>query len=452
MKDLTKGNITQLLIMFAIPVLIGNIFQQFYNLTDTAIIGNMIEDNNAIASIGAVSPVMSFVINFICGLTNGFSIVIGRHFGAKDIEQLKRSVACTIVLGVCTALIITIISIFSAESIIRLLGTPEEIIPSAKAYIIIIFAGTIFSMFYNLFSGMLRAIGNTTAPLFFLGISMVINVILDIFFIGALGMGVEGTAIATIIAQCISSLLCFIYIMKKCPVLVFSKKDFKIEKNDVIDLYSTGLSMGLMLCIVSVGSIILQGAINGLGKDIIASHTLARKISEMFMLPYGTIGMASSAFISQNIGAGKIDRVKQGLLRSVLITAIWSTITVLVIYFFGDILLKLIAGDKKAEIISVAWYYLKINTPFYYVLGVLLVMRSSMQSMGMKIIPIASSIIELIGKFLISVFFVPSMQYFGVCISEPSIWIVMTAWLVIFYFIKIKDISQEHQLKEAVVS
>ncbi|HCR74253.1 MAG TPA: MATE family efflux transporter [Ruminococcus sp.] len=442
MKDLTKGNITKLILLFAVPVLIGNIFQQFYNLADTAIIGNMLGDKDAIAAVGAVSPVMSLVISFINGLANGFSIVIGRHFGAKDMKQLKRSVAGTLVLGLATSFVLTVISLAFSETIIRILGTPEEIIKAANTYITIIFAGMTFTMLYNLFSGILRAIGNTLMPLVFLGAAIVINVGLDIAFIGIFNMGVEGTALATVISQIISAILCIIYIFRKCPVLKVSKDDFKnITKADALDLYSTGAAMGLMLSIVSIGSVILQSAINGLGKDTIAAHTLARKISEMFMLPLSTIGMAASAFISQNIGAGEIERVKKGIVRSIMLTCIWSAFTIISVYLFGDVLLKLIAGSGKDEIISVSWYYLKINTPFYFVLGVLLVMRNSMQSMGMKVIPVISSIIELLGKFLVTVLLVPYFDYFGVCIAEPLIWIVMTIWLVAAYVLKIRSFS-----------
>ncbi len=441
MKDLTNGNITKLIVFFAVPVLVGNIFQQFYNLADTAIIGNFIDDKDAIASVGAVSPVMSLAISFMNGLANGFAIVAGRYFGAKDIDGLKRSVAGTLILGLATSFVMTIFSLLFAKPVIRILGTPDDIIPSANAYITIIFAGMTFTMLYNLFSGLLRAIGNTLTPLFVLGFSIVVNVGLDIVFVKYFGMGVEGTAMATVIAQFLSSAICFIYIIKKCPVLKVSKKDFKVTKAELADLYSTGSAMGLMLSIVSVGSVILQSAINGLGKDIIASHTIARKISEMFMMPLSTIAMASSAFASQNIGAGKMDRVKKGIKQSIIISWVWSLITVVVVYTAGNLLLGLVAGENKEDIISVAWYYLKINTPFYFILGVLLVLRSSMQSMGMKVIPVISSIIELIGKFAVTVLLVPVFDYFGVCISEPSIWIFMTIWLAVSYILKIKKLS-----------
>lgn len=451
MKDLTTGNITKLLVMFAMPVFIGNIFQQFYNLADTAIIGNFIEDSNAISAVGAVAPVMSLVINFMNGLTNGFAIIIGRNFGAKDMTALKRSVAGTLILGLATSFAMTALSLIFSEPVIRLLGTPENILHTSNIYITIIFAGMTFSMLYNLFSAILRAIGNTVMPLFFLGFSIVANVILDIMFIKVFGMGVEGTAYATVISQFLSALLCYIYILKKCPILHVSKGDFKITKGEAAELYSTGLAMGLMLSIVAIGSVILQSAINGLGNETIASHTFARKISEMFMLPYGSIGAASSAFASQNMGAGKIDRVKKGIFRSVMITFIWSAFTIMVIYFAGDILLKFVSGNSNADIIAVAWKYLKINTPFYFILGILLVLRSSMQSMGMKIIPVISSIMELAGKAIVTFMLVPKIDYMGVCICEPIIWIVMTVWLIISYVIKIKsfDKKEKSQLKTA---
>ena len=267
MKDLTTGNITKLLILFTIPVLIQNVFKQFYNLADTAIIGNMLEgDKNELAEVGAVAPVMSLVISFMNGLGNGFAIIVGRYFGAKDIKQLKRSVAGTFILGFGTAVIMTVLSLCISKPLIRMLGTPEEIIPSANAYITIIFSGLIFAMFYNLLAGILRAIGNTVMPLCFLIFSIIMNVGLDVVFIKYFNMGVEGTALATVISQMVASILCFIYMLTKCPILKVSKEDFKITKREAAELYSTGSAMGLMLSIVSIGSVILQSAINGLGE------------------------------------------------------------------------------------------------------------------------------------------------------------------------------------------
>lgn len=430
MKDLTKGNPMKLMIAFAIPILIGNLFQQCYNLIDTVIVGQTL-GMNALAAVGATGPIVSLLIGSAVGMTNGFAVVVARFFGANDLKQMRKSIAGTIVLGLATSVFLTIVSMFGIMPLLKILNTPEEVIGSAYSFIRIIILGMTFSMVYNMSAGILRALGDTKSPLYFLIISTVVNIALDYFFICGFKMGVEGAACATILSQLLSAILCFIYILKNYPILRLKKEDFKLNLSLVAELYSTAVSMGLMLSVVAIGTVILQNAINGFGTDTIAAHTAARKISEMLMLPLSTLSVTAATFSSQNFGANKPERIKTGLKQTILISWIWATITVILSYTLVPIIVSGITGTSETEVIKTATRYLRIDTPFYYVLGILLILRSTLQGIGQKIVPIIASFMELIGKVVAVYYLAPKLGYLGICITEPIIWIACTLFLLI---------------------
>lgn len=428
MKDLTKGNITKLILMFSLPLLLGNVFQLFYNLADTRIVGQTL-GKNAIAALGATSSVNTVIIGFLNGLTNGFALVTARFFGAKEFDRLKKSVAHALTLGIATAIALTALSLAFIDPLLRALNTPDNIFKQAKTYIVIILAGMIISMFYNICAGVLRAVGDTVSPLIFLIISTIANIGLDLLFILGFKMGVEGAAYATLIAQGISVVLCIIYIIKKHKFLIPSKSDFRFNFKLAGDMYATGVSMGLMISLVGIGTVIMQGAINIFGTDIIVAHTTARKISEIFMLPISVFGAASATFSSQNYGAGRIDRVKEGVKKATLITWGWSVIVIAATWLFTPFFAHLITGISDSEIVGTVEKYMKINTAFYFILGIVIVFRNALQGVGDKITPIASSIIELLGKFAVAMILAPRMGYFGIMISEPLVWAGMAVML-----------------------
>lgn len=430
MKDLTKGNPMKLMIGFAIPILIGNLFQQCYNLIDTVIVGQTL-GMNSLAAVGATAPIVSLLIGSAVGMTNGFAVVVARFFGANDIKQMRKSVAGTIMLGLATSVVLTIISILAITPVLRLLNTPEEVIGSAYSFIRIIILGMAFSMLYNMLAGILRALGDTKSPLYFLIISTLANIALDYLFICGFKMGVEGAACATILSQLLSAILCFIYILKNYPILRLKKEDFKLKLSLVAELYSTAVSMGLMLSVVAMGTVILQNAINGFGTNTIAAHTAARKISEMLMLPLGTLSVTAATFSSQNYGANKLDRIKTGLKQTIFISWVWATITIIISYTIVPLIVSGITGSSETEVIITATRYLRIDTPFYYVLGILLILRSTLQGVGQKIVPIIASIMELIGKVVAVYYLAPTLGYLGICITEPLIWIACTIFLLI---------------------
>lgn len=438
--NMTEGNILKNLICFAIPVLIGNIFQQLYNVADTAIIGN-ISGDKALAAVGAAAPVYGLLIGFAGGLTNGFAVIIARYFGADNEYKMKKSVALTYVLSAVIAVVLTIGSISILHPLMKSLKTPDEIISDTESYMRIIMLFSAITIAYNMLAGMMRAIGNSKAPLYFLIVSTFVNIGLDFLFVKGFDMGVAGAAYATVISQAVSVVLCFVYALKKCDFLIFRKSELQWDKSLVSDLAGTGLSMGLMYAIVSVGSVILQGAVNSFGTSTITAHTAARKIDDIFMLPLGTISMAVSTFASQNYGAGKIDRVKKGIRYGIIISTIWSAFSVVVCVLLRHPLIHALTGTTDETVIATASEYIVWNISFFSVLGVLLVLRSSLQGVGRKLVPVSGSIVELLLKILAAAVLAPKLGYFGICILEPIIWVVCAAIVLVDYAVFIRKSS-----------
>ncbi len=430
MKDLTKGKPLALILRFAVPIMIGNIFQLFYSLADTRIVGSCLGEQ-ALASVGVTSSLNNMIIGFLIGMTNGFAIITARSFGAKDEEHLHRAVAGTFVLGMATSLVFTVASVAFLPQILRLLHTGEELMPLAVRYFRIILLGMTASMLYNVCAGLLRAIGDTVTPLIFLMISALLNVGLDLLFIRVFGFGVEGAAAATVLSQTIAFAACFCYLWKRYPILHFNRADCRLGRGTVGELYGTGLSVGFMGSLVNFGSVALQGAINGFGEDIIVAHTAARKISELFMLPFAVFGMTMATYCGQNIGAGRPDRVKQGLFQGILVVWGWCALVLLAAYTIAPWLVRAVTGTENTDIIETASLYLRWNTPFYAVPTVICLVRNAMQGIGDGVTPLVSSTIELIGKVLVAVVFSGYFGYMAVILSEPVTWIFMVIPLLI---------------------
>lgn len=436
-NGMTEGNITKSILLFAFPLLIGNIFQQLYNVADTAIIGHVLGDHS-LAAIGASASIYNLVIGFANGITNGFAVVIARYFGAKDDRNMRKSVAWTYTLTLGVALVLTVLSMILLHTVLLALKTPDEIINETENYLRIILAGTLITCLYNMFSGLMRAVGNSRTPLYFLIISCVLNVFLDIIFVKFFRWGIGGAASATVISQIVSVVLCAIFIYKKENKLSFSPKYIEMDTDMVKDLSSMGISMGLMMVVVSIGSVALQRAVNSLGSDIIAAHITARKVDDIFMLPLGTISISASTFASQNLGAGKHERIRKGIIRCIMIDWIWSVFAFFVIFLFGRNLIYLISGTSNELVMNTANQYIRINISFFVVLSVLLVLRSSLQGLGRKIIPVTGSAVELAFKFGAVGIITRRLGYFGVCILEPIIWIVCAVLVLADFWVYLK--------------
>mgnify|MGYP001091152505 CR=1 FL=1 len=430
MKDLTQGKPLKLILQFALPIMLGNIFQLFYSLADTRIVGSYLGEQ-ALAAVGVTSSLNSMIVGFLIGLTNGFAIITARGFGAKDEAHIRRAVAGTFMLGLATSLVLTAASVLFLPGILRLLHTEENLIPLAVRYFRIILFGMTAAMLYNVCAGLLRAIGDTVAPLVFLVISALLNVGLDLLFVRVFAFGVEGAAIATVLSQIIAFAACFCYLWKRYPILRVQRKECRLSPETVKELYTTGLSVGLMGCLVNIGSVALQGAINGFGEHTIVAHTAARKITELFMLPFAVFGTTMATFSGQNMGAGRPDRIKKGLIQAILLVWGWCLLMLLIAYLAAPWLVRAVTATKETDIIETAALYLRVNTLFYAVPTVICLARNTMQGMGDSITPLVSSGVELVGKVLIAVVFSNYFGYMAVIWSEPVIWILMVIPLIV---------------------
>lgn len=426
--NLTDGPILRSIIAFAIPIIISNIFQQLYNTADIIIVGRFL-GQDSLAAVGATAAIFELIVGFALGVGNGMGIIIARHYGARNHRLLKRAVASTIVIGAVLSLLVAVIGSIGMFPLLRFLGTPESIIDQSYAYISIVVLGIAVTFAYNLCAGLLRAVGDSQAALYFLILAAIVNVVLDIFCITQLHMGVAGAAVATIIAQGISAILCFVYIKKRVGFLVPSRKDFVRDDELYLDLLSQGLAMGLMSSIVSLGSVMLQSSINALGPVIISAQTSARRIFSFSTLPFAAIAAAMTTFTSQNLGAEKPHRIAKGFRQASLVAIGWALFAFVFLFFVSPWLNQLISGSSDPALLDNAALYNRIGSAFYIPLALLLILRNSLQGLGQKSAPLLSSFIELAGKVLFVIFIIPHTGYLGVILCEPILWVLMTIQL-----------------------
>lgn len=453
-KDLTQGNVAKLLLFFAFPTLLSNVFQQFYNLADTAIAGHILGDN-ALVAIGASSTVNSLVLSFAWGLNGGFGIIIAQCFGAKDFKKLKKSVAISLSINVLFSLIVCIFGISMSRPMLQALNTPAARLNEANSYISVILVFIIVPMLYNLEAVILRSLGDSKTPLYFLIFSSVLNIILDYVLIKFTQMGVKGAAVATVLAQLLSVILCFVVILKNFKIIRLKKNDFHFSASLFKNMMSAGMAMAVMNSIFSIGSIIMQGSINALGEDIIAAHLGSRKVAEMFMQPLVTIGTACSTFVGQNYGALKIGRIKASIKYSTIYSLIWSVFTFFILWFFGGQIARLVTGSASQVVFDNTQMYLRINAPFYFVLGLLFTLRFSIQSVDRKMPPIISSSMELVSKIAAAYLFIPLWGYLGACIAEPLSWTLGAIYLLFVFkkeFKRLDGLAEKQKQKENITA
>ena len=430
--DLMHGPIFKSLVVFMLPIFVSNLFQQLYNTVDTMIVGNVLGDT-ALAAIGSCGSIYELLVGFGLGIGNGLAIVAARSYGAQDHDLLKKTVAGSLVIGLIASLCITLAGAVGLRPLLVLLDTPAEILEDAYRYIIVINYGVLVMFAYNLCAGLLRAIGNSFMPLVFLLLSSGLNILLDLLFIAQMGMGVQGAAVATVISQGVSVLLCIAYVFAKVKLLLPEKKHFRVGRHLYWGLFSQSICMGLMSSIVSAGSVVLQYGINGLGTLVIAGHTAARKMFMFTDMPLLSMASAGSTFVSQNCGAGQPDRVRKGMKEIYLYSVVVAVAAVLLMRVAAPWMVAFVSGSSEPIVLENGARYLLWNAPFYAVLGILLSTRYALQSLGNKVLPLFSSVIELVGKVVFVVLFIPKFGYDAVILCEPIIWCVMAAYLVAVY-------------------
>lgn len=431
MKDLTKGNPCKLILSFALPVFLGNILQLFYHLADTRIVGDFLGED-ALAAVGSTSSLNNMFLGFLLGMTNGFAIIAARQFGAKDVPALKKAVAATFVLGSMVAVLLTLPSVCFLPVILRALHTPEELLPDAQRYFSIILLGMLFSMLYNVCAALLRAIGDSLTPLLFLVSSTILNIGLDLLLIGSLHLGVEGAALATVISQTVSFAACVFYMWKRYEILRFGREELRMQKEIVKELFQIGLSMGFMNSLINVGSVALQGAINSLNNtNYIVAQTAARRITEIFMLPFSVFGTTIATYSGQNKGAGELERIKRGIRDVVLITWGWCVLMIVLSYTIVPWMVQVITASTNQTMVQAASLYLRVDSLLYFVPALICILRNAMQGIGDTVTPVVSSSIELVCKVLVAIFLTPILGYMAIILAEPIAWVFMSIPLIV---------------------
>lgn len=428
--NLTEGRPVKLILLFAIPVFLGNLFQICYSLVDTKIVGRILGET-ALAAVGSVSVLYTLLTGFFNGLSLGFSVLTARFYGSGEEARLKENVAGSIVLGFSTAAVIITAVAILIRPILTLLNVPPEQMEMALSYITLLVWGMFVTLAYNLCANTLRAIGDSLTPLIFLVIAALTNVALDYLFILGFGMGVRGAAVATLLSQTLSVVLCLIRIRQGFPILHLSREHFALSKDRVWSLYQSGLSMGLMSSLVNFGTLVLQSGINQLGTDIIVAHTAARKVCEIWGLPVSVLGSSMATYCGQNYGAGRYDRIRQGMKSVLILGAVWDGIVFILAHTVSPWLIRFITSSDNEEIIYWGTTYLRVDMSFLIVTMFIVILRNCMQGFGDYKTPILSSFIELVGKLVFTFVFVRMFGYWGIIWTEPVVWFLMVIPLAV---------------------
>ena len=442
-NDMTKGNPLKIFIFFSIPLLIGNIFQQLYSMVDTIIVGRFV-GVNALAAVGSTGSLFFLVNGMILGLTSGFAVLVAQKFGAKDENGIRKAVASNIILTLLSTAIITAIALVVKTPLLKMMNTPDNIIVDANTYITIIFAGIITQALYNMAAGILRALGDSKTPLYFLIVSSVINVILDLVFIINFKMGVAGAAYATNIAQGISGILCLVYSYKKFKVLRLKKDDFKVDSSYYKKHLKVGIPMGLQFSITAVGIIIVQSAINVFGSAVIASYTASSKVLQLVMQPSVSFGVTIATYAGQNLGAKRLDRIKNGIKIMNKVSVITSLIAGAVLVLFGKYFVMLFIENPSVEIITYAQRVLNYSAVFFIPLGFIFVYRNVLQGMGESFVPMMAGVAELVARSIVAFTLPKFIGFTGICLADPVAWIAAALPLMITYYKKMKKIEMEN--------
>ncbi len=432
-RDLTQGNPFSLVLGFSVPVLFGFLFQQFYNIVDTAIVGKFL-GKEALAAVGATGSLNFLVIGFCMGVCNGFAIPIAQKFGAKDFSLMRKFVMASVYLSVVFSVALTVLTVVFCRPLLFLMRTPENIIDGAAGYIGVIFAGIPVIFLYNLTAGIIRSLGDSKTPLYFLIIASILNIVLDVVFITVFGWGVVGAAVATVISQGISGVMCLFYMSRKFEVLRMTKEDRKINSHLFPVLCGQGVPMGLQYSITAIGSVILQASVNTLGSDAVASVTAGSKLGMFFVSPYDALGTTMSTWGGQNAGARKYPRLKQGLFVSCVIGFVYSIIAFLIMVLFGNTLSRIFINADETLVLAQSHQFLILNSAFYFPLCLVNAVRFLIQGMGFSRFAILAGVFEMVARTLVGVVFVPVFGYSAACLASPAAWIFADCFLIPAFF------------------
>lgn len=442
--DMTKGSPLKHILLFSVPLLIGNVFQQLYNIADLVIVGRTL-GVESFAAVGAVAPLFFLITFIIVGLTNGFAVVTGQRFGAKDIKGVRNSVVISTILSVIVTFIFSSIFALSMNYILKWMNVPDNIYHNAFWYVEIIIIGLIATTMYNMLASIIRALGDSKTPLYFLIIASLINIILALIFIIVFHMGVPGSAIAVILSQGISVILCTIFIKYKFPILRIHRNEWfiKFDKDFYDSAYEhlkIGVPMAVQFSILGISILIIQSVCNSFGSNVIAAMTAALRIEQIATLPMMSFGVALAAYVAQNFGARKFKRIRLGVIKTSTINIVLSIVMAFVMRFWGTNIIGAFIGTATKEIINIAHSYLLISTIFYFFLGQIFIYRNALQGMGETVFPLLSSIAELVMRAFTAVYLAIKFGYIGMFYAGPIAWVSASTVLFLGYLYSIKHI------------
>lgn len=446
-KDMTSGSPARLILGFFVPMVFGLLFQQLYNMVDTIIVGKYL-GVQALASVGSTGSINFMIIGFCMGVCNGFAIPVAQKFGEKNFTQLRRFAANGAWLAIGFAVVMTAVVCVLCRRILLWMNTPTDIIDGAYSYIFVIFMGIPATYLYNMVSGIIRSLGDSKTPLYFLILSSLINVALDLFTIVVLKMGVAGAAWATVTAQAVSGILCLAYMVKHFEILHMNREEAKPDSGIMRILCGIGIPMGLQYSITAIGSIILQVAVNGLGSLAVASMTAATKISMFFCCPFDALGSTMATYGGQNMGARRLERIGAGLKAAVIMGSVYAVLALTVLCFFGDSIIRIFVNGDQTQILGQAKQYLLVNAAFYIPLVLVNVVRFLIQGMGYSRRAVLAGVCEMVARAGVGFLLVPYFGYAAVCFASPCAWIAADLFLVPSYFGIIRKLYRQEQQEE----
>lgn len=433
-KDMTSGKPIKLIWNFTIPLLIGNLFQQLYNMADTFIVGRTI-GVHALASVGSTGSIIFLILGFANGLTAGLAIPLAQRYGAKNYSGVKRSFYVSILISAVVAILLTILSMVFCRQILEIMQTPVEIIDGAYDYLMVIFAGIFSSMAFNLLSNIFRSIGDAKTPLYFLVIACIMNIILDVVFIAGFGMGVEGAGYATVLSQIFSALACILYIWKKIPILRLNSKDFIAESLDVKEHIRISFPMAFQSSIIAIGAIIIQITLNQLGATAVAAYTAAQKIDQVAILPMMSFGVTMATFVAQNYGAKKYDRIWRGVRDCIKLSLTFAISVGIILNLFSPIFIRAFVGVGHEEVVELGAIYFITNGTMYSLLSLLFIYRYTLQGVGKTFTPTVAGIMELCMRAFAAVVLSNLYGYTGATMANPLAWLGSLIPLMIAYYL-----------------
>lgn len=439
--DMTKGSPFRLILKFIIPIIIGNIFQQLYSMVDTIIVGRYV-GVQALAAVGATGTISFLMLGFSQGLTTGFTIITGQRFGAGDEEGIKRSVGSATMLTLIVIVVMTLGSVLLMDPLLTAMNTPADIYEMSRTYILIICYGIVGNLWYNLVASLLRAVGNSKVPLYFLIFSAFLNIFLDLLFVVNFQMGVGGAAWATVISQLLAGILCHLYILKKVPLLRPERRHYRLEAHLALIQLKIGIPMALQFCITAIGTIILQSALNLLGSTAVASYTAACKVEQLVTQPFGAMGVTMSTYGAQNLGTNDLSRIRKGVRVANLMSAIYSVVIYFVVVAMMPYLVRLFVNENVEEVLHYADIYIRVCGIFFIPLGMIFIFRNVLQGCGYGFMPMMGGVVELVSRGVLAMIAAQRLSYVGVCLANASAWCSAGIFLWIAYYPFMRKLSR----------